>query len=108
MMSFNIAFAGKGGVGKTTLAGLLIRHLIRQGKTPVMAIDADANANLSEVLGVTVESTIGDLREELLGRDGLQPGGMSKETYFETMLHQLVVESHGFDLLVMGRPEGPG
>ncbi len=107
-MSFNIALSGKGGTGKTSLAGLLIRYLIRHGKIPVMAIDADANANLNEVLGVKVENTIGEIREGLLGRDGLQPGGMSKETYFEVMLHQVVVEHEGFDLLVMGRPEGPG
>ncbi len=107
-MSFNIALSGKGGTGKTSLAGLLIRYLIRHGKIPVMAIDADANANLNEVLGVKVDNTIGEIREGLLGRDGLQPGGMSKETYFEVMLHQVVVEHEGFDLLVMGRPEGPG
>ncbi len=107
-MAFNVAVAGKGGVGKTSLTGLLIRYMIHNDMTPVMAIDADANANLHEVLGVSVESTIGDLREELLGRDGAQPGGMSKETYFEMMLHQLVAECPGFDLLVMGRPEGPG
>ena len=59
-MSYNIALAGKGGVGKTSLAGLLIRYLIKHGKTPVMAIDADANANLNEVLGVEVENTIGE------------------------------------------------
>ncbi len=107
-MSFNIALSGKGGVGKTSLAGLMIRYLIRNGKKPVMAIDADANANLSEVLGVQVENTIGELREEILGRHGTQPGGMAKGTYFEMMIHQLVEEKEGFDLLVMGRPEGPG
>lgn len=107
-MSFNIALSGKGGVGKTSLAGLLIRYLIKNGKTPVMAIDADANANLNEVLGVGIENTIGGLREEILGRQGAQPGGMSKETYFEMMIHHLVEENKGFDLLVMGRPEGPG
>jgi len=107
-MSFSIAVAGKGGTGKTSLTGLLIRYLIRRGKNPVMAIDADANANLNEVLGVAIENTIGELREEVLGRDGAQPGGMSKETYFEMMIHQVVSEQQGFDLLVMGRPEGPG
>jgi CO dehydrogenase maturation factor len=107
-MSFSIAVAGKGGTGKTSLTGLLIRYLIRQGKSPIMAIDADANANLNEVLGVEVENTIGELREEVLGRDGAQPGGMSKEAYFEMMIHQVVTEQKGFDLLVMGRPEGPG
>jgi len=106
-VSFHIALAGKGGVGKTSLAGLLIRYLVRRGRTPVMAVDADANANLHEVLGVTVERTVGELREEVLGREA-QPGGMPKETYFEMMIHQLVSEHEGFDLLVMGRPEGPG
>ncbi|OIP62979.1 MAG: carbon monoxide dehydrogenase [Nitrospirae bacterium CG_4_9_14_3_um_filter_53_35] len=107
-MSFNIALSGKGGTGKTSLAGLLIRYLIRHGKSPIMVIDADANANLNEVLGVKVENTIGELREGLLGREGQQPGGMSKDAYFEMMLHQVVAEHEGFDLLVMGRPEGPG
>ncbi|NOY53506.1 MAG: carbon monoxide dehydrogenase [Deltaproteobacteria bacterium] len=107
-MSFSIAVAGKGGTGKTSLTGLLIRYLIRRGKSPVMVIDADANANLNEVLGVAVENTIGELREEILHRDGAQPGGMSKEAYFEMMIHQVISEEEGFDLLVMGRPEGPG
>ena len=65
-MSFTIAVAGKGGVGKTTLCGLMIDYLSRKGKTPILAVDADANANLNEVLGVDVEMTLGEIREEVM------------------------------------------
>ena len=64
-MSVTIAVAGKGGVGKTTLCGLLIQYLCETGKRPVLAVDADANSNLNEVLGVDVEMTLGEVREEV-------------------------------------------
>ena len=64
-MAHVIAVAGKGGVGKTTLCGMLIQYLCESGKGPVLAVDADANSNLNEVLGVEVEATLGDIREEI-------------------------------------------
>ena len=64
-MAHVIAVAGKGGVGKTTLCGLLIQYLCEQNKGPILAVDADANSNLNEVLGVEVEATLGDVREEI-------------------------------------------
>lgn len=109
-MSFTIAVAGKGGTGKTTLTSMIIGHLLRKGKTPVFAVDADANINLNEQLGVEVDSTIGGMREELKVKIGANevPAGMTKDMYMEYLLQDTVVESAGFDLLVMGRPEGPG
>lgn len=109
-MSFTIAVAGKGGTGKTTLSSIVIGHFLRRGKTPVFAVDADANVNLNEQLGVEVESTIGGMREELKNKIGANeiPAGMSKDMYMEYLLQDTLVESSGFDLLVMGRPEGPG
>ncbi|MDP2210882.1 MAG: AAA family ATPase [Candidatus Aquicultor sp.] len=109
-MSFTIAVAGKGGTGKTTLTSMIIGHLLRTGKTPVFAVDADANINLNEQLGVEVDSTIGGMREELKVKIGANevPAGMTKDMYMEYLLQDTVVESSGFDLLVMGRPEGPG
>ena len=53
-MAHVIAVAGKGGVGKTTLCGMLIQYLCEKKKGPVLAVDADANSNLNEVLGVEV------------------------------------------------------
>ncbi len=101
-----IAFAGKGGVGKTTIGGMLVRYLSEQLKAgPVLAVDADPNANLNEVLGVPVTSTIGQTRE-LMKKE--VPQGMTKDIWFEYKVHESVVEGKGFDLLVMGRPEGPG
>ncbi len=101
-----IAVAGKGGVGKTTVAGMLIRYLIEERKGgPVLAIDADPNSNLNEVLGVPLGVTIGSARE-LLKRD--VPQGMSKDAWFEYKVNEAVIEGKGFDLIVMGRPEGPG
>jgi len=110
-MSYVIAFAGKGGTGKTTLAGLTIRYLIENRGKPVLAVDADSNACLNEALGVQVHATIGDLREESLETirsGGKRPGGMSSEQLFDYQVQQSVIESKGFDLMVMGRPEGPG
>lgn len=109
-MSFTIAIAGKGGTGKTTLSSMVVGYLLRTGKTPVFAVDADANVNLNEQLGVEVDSTIGGMREELRNKIGANevPAGMSKDVYMEYLLQDTLVESEGFDLLVMGRPEGPG
>lgn len=100
------AFAGKGGVGKTTLAGLLVRFLIEKtGGGPVLAVDADPNSTLNEVLGMASYSTIGDAREAM--RTNV-PVGMAKEQWMELKVHESLAEGKGFDLLVMGRPEGQG
>jgi len=104
-MTYSIALAGKGGTGKTTMAGLLVRYLVEKGKKPVLAVDADANANLNEVLGLEVEETLGDAREEM--KTGVA-SGMTKDVFMEMKLQQAVVEAEGFDLIVMGRPEGAG
>ncbi len=110
-MAYLIAFAGKGGTGKTSIAALTIRYLLENRKGPVLAVDADSNACLNEALGITVHTTVGHLREESLDavRSGAnRPGGMSMEQLFDYQVQQSVIESKGVDLLVMGRPEGPG
>ncbi len=109
-MAYTIAVAGKGGTGKTTLAGFLIDYLVEKKFVPVLGVDADPNANLNEVLGEDVEITLGDIREDISvkNRDGKLPGGMSKTDYINYKLQQAIIEGHGFDLLVMGRPEGAG
>lgn len=111
-MGHIIAVAGKGGVGKTTLCGLLIQHLCESGKKPVLAVDADANANLNEVLGVEIECTLGELREEI-ERAGVDsryqiPVGMTKQAYLEMRLADAVAEEDDYDLMVMGRTQGQG
>ncbi len=105
-MSFTIALAGKGGTGKTTLAGLLVKYLISKNKVPILAVDADANANFNEVLGVKVLDTLGGAREEM--KKGQVPSGMTKDIFMSMKLEQAVVEAEGFDLIVMGQPEGAG
>ena len=105
-MPFSIALAGKGGTGKTTLAGMLIKYLVSKGKTPVLAIDADSNANLNEVLGLEVADTLGNAREEM--KSGKVPVSMSKNVFMSMKLEQAIVEADGYDLLVMGQPEGAG
>ncbi len=110
-MSYTIAFAGKGGTGKTTLAGLTIKYLIEKTGKSVLAVDADSNGCLNEALGADVHASVGSLREESLEtiRSGAnRPGGMSMEQLFDYQIQQAIIESKGFDLLVMGRPEGPG
>lgn len=107
-----IALAGKGGVGKTTLTGLLIQHLADSGKGPVLAVDADANANLNEVLGVEMPPTLGEIREEIerAGDDvtGKIPAGMTKAQYLDNRMLDAVQEDDNFDLMVMGRSQGKG
>ena len=105
-MSFLIAMAGKGGTGKTTLAGLAVRYLIEHGKKPVLAVDADANSNFNEVLGVTVEATVGEAREEVKKGGGMVD--MTKDQLVEFRINQCLVESAGYDLIAMGQPEGAG
>lgn len=111
-MAHVIAIAGKGGVGKTTLCGLLIQYLCEQGKGPVLAVDADANSNLNEVLGVEVDATLGDIREEIaraeMEKDSPIPAGMSKADYAEFKFNSALIEDDDFDLLVMGRTQGKG
>ncbi|MFH2065998.1 MAG: AAA family ATPase [Pseudomonadota bacterium] len=105
-MPFSIALAGKGGTGKTTVSGMLIKYLIRNGKKPVLAVDADSNANLNEVLGLEVSDTLGNAREEM--KKGIVPGGMTKDIFMSMKLEQAISEAEGYDLVVMGQPEGSG
>jgi len=104
-MAYSIGFAGKGGTGKTTLAGLLVKYLVERHMTPVLAVDADANSNLNEVLGLEFKATLGAAREEM---KKLNDPGLTKDVFMSMKLEQALVEAQGFDLLVMGRPEGPG
>jgi len=105
-MTLSIALAGKGGVGKTTIAGMLIKYLVARGKTPILAVDADCNANLNEVLGLEVHDTLGQAREDM--KKGKVPSGMTKDVFMSMRLEQAVAEEEGFDLVVMGTPEGAG
>ena len=111
-MAYTIAVAGKGGVGKTTFCGLLISYLCSKKQGAVFAVDADANSNLNEVLGVEVETTLGEVREEIThaeqtGQNKI-PGGMSKQDYMNFRFGQALIEEDDYDLLVMGRTQGQG
>ncbi len=105
-MPYTIALAGKGGSGKTTMSGLLIKYLVKENKTPILAVDADCNANFNEVLGLEIRDTLGNAREEM--KKGVVPGGMTKDIFMEMKLEEAMVEAQGFDLIVMGQPEGAG
>jgi len=104
----SIAVAGKGGTGKTTIAALIVNSLVEKGWGPVLAIDADPDANLGAMLGIEVNKTLGELREDVLNEIKNFPPGMSKANYVEAGLHQIIDEAKGFDLLTMGRGEGSG
>ncbi len=109
-MPITIAVAGKGGTGKTTVAALIIDHLARLGVGDILAVDADPSTNLNLALGVEVGETVGGEREALL--EDIQTGqynlGLEKRQYFQLKIHEALVEAKDFDLLAMGRPEGPG
>ncbi len=108
MMPVTIALAGKGGTGKTTFSGLALKYLLARGVRPILAVDADANTNLNEVLALPVELTIGDIRNEILRDMGMIPAGMDKETFIEYRVQEALVETPDFDLVAMGKPEGTG
>jgi len=103
-----IAVTGKGGTGKTVISALVIRHLKEHATGPVLAMDADPDANLATVLGIPMDKTVGDLREETVKELKDLPAGMSKGAYLEAGLHQVVEEGEKVDLITMGRCEGPG
>ncbi|MBE5775779.1 MAG: DUF87 domain-containing protein [Clostridiales bacterium] len=111
-MTHTIAVAGKGGVGKTTTCGMLIQYLCDKDKGPILVVDADANSNLNEVLGVEVETTLGDIREEMAQAELLKespiPKGMTKAEYAEMKFSDALIEEDDFDMLVMGRTQGKG
>ncbi|GAB4528772.1 MAG: AAA family ATPase [Anaerolineae bacterium] len=109
-MPITIAVAGKGGTGKTTVTALIIDHLARLGVGDILAVDADPSTNLNLALGVELEDTVGGEREALL--EDIQTGrynlGLEKRQYFELKIREALVEADAFDLIAMGRPEGPG
>ena len=106
-MSIKIAVAGKGGCGKTSITTLVIRYLKKNGKVPILAVDADPNANLGESLGLTAGQTIGTILDAFQHEKISIPPGMTKEAYLEYKLNETVVESQGLDLITMGRGQGP-
>ena len=106
--SSTIALSGKGGVGKTTVASLLIKVLRDRGDGAVFAIDADPNSCLADYLGLEVEESIGSIREDIINNITNIPPGMTKERWINYRIQACIVESTGVDLLEMGRPEGPG
>jgi CO dehydrogenase maturation factor len=105
-LTFSIAVAGKGGSGKTSLSALIIRYLLQKGKGPILAVDADPNANLGESLGLNVKDTVGSMLDQFQKAKISIPAGMTKEAYLECKLNGLLVESRNLDLLTMGRGEG--
>lgn len=103
----SIAVAGKGGSGKTTIASLVIRYLLHNSSGPILAVDADPNANLGESLGLSVKETVGSVIATFNEEKINIPPGMTKENYLEYRLNQALVEGRDLDLVAMGRGEGP-
>ncbi len=107
-MSYTIAIAGKGGTGKTTTCSLLVRLIKERGLGSILVVDADPNSNVGELLGIAVKTTVGQLLDSVAKDPSKIPAGMPKERFLEYQLQTAVEEADGFDLLTMGRPEGPG
>ncbi|MBK5106513.1 MAG: AAA family ATPase [Anaerolineales bacterium] len=118
-MTTTIALAGKGGVGKTTIAGMVVKYLAESQSGTILAIDADPSSNLNMVLGLDLEWTVGDIREDMLSQVktsltaggaamGALPGGVSKHEYLDYEIRSSLSEGVQFDLIAMGRSEGPG
>ncbi len=103
-----IVIAGKGGTGKTTLASLLVRALKENKRGSILAVDADPNSNLAEALGIKVSETIADIIDDVKDKPQEIPQGISKDRFIEYRIQTSIAEGEGFDLLTMGRPEGPG
>ena len=106
-MSISIAVAGKGGSGKTSLSAIIVRYLLKKGDGPVLAVDADPNANFGDSLGLKVERTVGSIIASFSDEKINIPPGMTKEAYLEVKVNEAIVESKGLDLVTMGRGEGP-
>jgi CO dehydrogenase maturation factor len=106
-LKLSIAVAGKGGIGKTTLASVLVRTLKELGKGPVLAVDADPNSNLAEALGVDRGRPLAEIREERSSPEGSPPSGVGRVRAVDDDVQRAISEAEGFDLITMGRPEGP-
>jgi CO dehydrogenase maturation factor len=118
-MTTTLALAGKGGVGKTTVAAMIIKYLAQNQSGSILAIDADPSSNLNMVLGLDLEWTVGDIREDMLEQVksslaqggaamGTLPGGINKRDYLDYQIRSSLAEGSRFDLIAMGRGEGPG
>lgn len=103
-----IAVSGKGGTGKSTLSALIIRWLKSCEAGSILAVDADSNVNLNDLLGTEIKESVGSIREEMRASVDKLPAGMTKQEFLEYKIHSSLVEAPGFDLIAMGRPEGPG
>lgn len=107
-MGYIIAVAGKGGTGKTTLAALFVRLLKEKKAGSILAVDADPNNNLAEALGIETKQTVGSILDEVAAYPESVPAGMSKDRFVDYEVQSALQEGEGFDLLTMGKPEGPG
>jgi len=107
-MGYIIALAGKGGTGKTTLAALIVRVLKERKIGSILAIDADPNSNLGDVLGAKQGDSVGAILDNISAAPEKLPAGMTKERFIQHQVQAAIQEEDGFDLLSMGKPEGPG
>jgi CO dehydrogenase maturation factor len=104
-VTLRIAVAGKGGVGKTTCSALLLRALALSGVRPLLAVDADPNSNLHQLLSLPLPEGLGSLREEQRAAGG---GAIPLADRIASEVQRRVSEGDAVDLIAMGRGEGPG
>jgi len=106
-LTLSLAVAGKGGTGKTTFAALVVRALKELGSGAILAVDADPNSNLAEALGVEPGKPLAEVREEGSSPEGSPQSGIGRARAIEDEIHRAITEAEGFDLITMGRGEGP-
>jgi CO dehydrogenase maturation factor len=105
-----LALCGKGGVGKTSIAALMIKLLAKGNHARILAIDADPAVGLAAALGVGVKKTVDDIRKDLItGMDKAEPQrGADTIRRLDYEVFEALEQQDGYALLAIGRPEDEG
>lgn len=101
-----IAVTGKGGSGKTAITAIMTGLLARKGTQSILAIDADSSVSLSYALGIGIKKTVAEIRRDVI--EDPQARKDIESRHIRNVMEDILEAGEGFQLLTMGRPEGPG